>query len=295
MPEPSAAFAHIISQTRQNVELLIAHHQISEADGRDILARLPTTAAGTGPSIVALAEKASRLSMSSHARRSPSLSAPTKVEARALWSWEGDNPNDLSLRVGEIIQIVTQTNADWWTGRNRAGKEGLFPAAYVEKIGPSLENPPPAFPDGPKSDTASVRPGSAQRYPSPTPSQQPYASSVSGNHYFSPPSGPPQPHGSPGSLHRYSSYSYGPPPGAPPNQYGPPPGAPQLYGPPPGGQGYYAPPAGQTSPAPQLAPAQKPPSGKLNNLGETMAQSAAQGVGWGAGAAIGSGIVHSIF
>lgn len=37
--------AHILSQTRQNLEFLIAQNQISENDGRDILAKLSAPAA----------------------------------------------------------------------------------------------------------------------------------------------------------------------------------------------------------------------------------------------------------
>ena len=45
--------------------------------------------------------------------------------------------NDLSFRAGDIIAIIAETNADWWTGRlanNPNSREGLFPANYVEKI-----------------------------------------------------------------------------------------------------------------------------------------------------------------
>ena len=41
-PDPSALLAHIVSQTRQNVEFLMAHNEISRDAGQDILAKLPT-------------------------------------------------------------------------------------------------------------------------------------------------------------------------------------------------------------------------------------------------------------
>ena len=44
-------------------------------------------------------------------------------------------PNDLTMSSGDIIDIVGETNADWWTGRNR-GKQGLFPSNYVQKLPP---------------------------------------------------------------------------------------------------------------------------------------------------------------
>jgi LAS seventeen-binding protein 1/2 len=54
-------------------------------------------------------------------------------------------PNDLSFRAGDIIEIVAETNADWWTGRTN-GNQGLFPSNYVEKI--PTANPPSYPPPG---------------------------------------------------------------------------------------------------------------------------------------------------
>lgn len=52
-------------------------------------------------------------------------------------------PNDLSFRAGDIIEVVAETNADWWTGKVN-GKQGLFPSNYVEKMPSSLS--PPSYP-----------------------------------------------------------------------------------------------------------------------------------------------------
>lgn len=40
---------------------------------------------------------------------------------------------DLSIQQGDVIEILEETNADWWTGRVN-GRQGIFPASYVEKI-----------------------------------------------------------------------------------------------------------------------------------------------------------------
>lgn len=37
------------------------------------------------------------------------------------------------MSVGDVIDIIEETNADWWTGRNR-GKQGIFPSNYVQKL-----------------------------------------------------------------------------------------------------------------------------------------------------------------
>ena len=44
-------------------------------------------------------------------------------------------PNDLTMVVGDVIDIVEETNTDWWTGRNK-GRQGLFPSNYVQKLPP---------------------------------------------------------------------------------------------------------------------------------------------------------------
>ena len=42
----------------------------------------------------------------------------------------------MSFAPGDIIDIVEETNADWWTGKVH-GKQGLFPSTYVEKLPPA--------------------------------------------------------------------------------------------------------------------------------------------------------------
>ncbi|KAI5998721.1 SH3 domain-containing protein [Pisolithus albus] len=240
MPEPSPAFIHIISQTRQNIELLIAHDQIPEDDGRDILAILARAGSSSGVSVTDLTRKASHLSVSS------SKPGVTKVEARALWDWSSEDPSDLNFHAGEIIEIISETNEDWWTGRNRAGKQGLFPSAYVEKLRSSSEKlSPDPFPDTPKSDASSMKTGPVQRYTSSSPAP-PYPS----------PQGPPPPQ------------SYVPPPG-PSQQYGPP-VPPQQYGAPPGPPIQYGTPYYPSATSPQPAPQQPPKRGKFGNLGATV-------------------------
>lgn len=43
---------------------------------------------------------------------------------------------DLSIQQGDIVEIVEETNAEWWTGKLN-GRQGIFPASYVEKVAAS--------------------------------------------------------------------------------------------------------------------------------------------------------------
>jgi LAS seventeen-binding protein 1/2 len=58
-----------------------------------------------------------------------------------LLTFNPKEPNDLTMSVGDVIDIVEETNADWWTGRNR-GKQGFFPSNYVQKLPPESSSQP---------------------------------------------------------------------------------------------------------------------------------------------------------
>ena len=149
---------------------------------------------------------------------------------------ETQDPNDLAFEAGDIIEVITETNVDWWTGRNRSGKEGLFPSNYVEKL-PSRGLSPIFVPE-PRKLVVSVQESAEQRYSSPAlPHPQPHA------HV------PPQPY--PGTAPFPTPGAYYPPPA------GLPPGT------------AYAPPAGPPAPppAPQQAPAKK---NKFGGLGQVV-------------------------
>ncbi|EIW84030.1 SH3-domain-containing protein [Coniophora puteana RWD-64-598 SS2] len=259
-------YDHLISQTRSNIQILISHNKISEVDGNHILSKLPSSRG-----VDDLVNSAGRLAIT---QRNGALSPSRVQEARASWDWPGDGPGDLSFRKGDIIEIVSETNAEWWTGRLH-GKQGTIPANHVEKLSgtPTSRAPPP--PPAARDRDTYYEP----KYSSPGP-PAPYSPGPPMG-YHQPPPGPPM--------------LYGPPPGPPMNYQGPPPGPPMYQppaaGPPPNGAyNPYMPPA-SAPPAPQEPQKQ----GRFGNLGNTLAQSAAGGLGFGAGSAIGGDIVHSIF
>uniref|UniRef100_A0A8C5X7T0 SH3 domain-containing YSC84-like protein 1 n=1 Tax=Malurus cyaneus samueli TaxID=2593467 RepID=A0A8C5X7T0_9PASS len=54
------------------------------------------------------------------------------VEVTALYSFEGQQPGDLTFKAGDKITVTTKTNSqfDWWEGKI-GGQTGIFPANYV--------------------------------------------------------------------------------------------------------------------------------------------------------------------
>ncbi|KAF7375140.1 SH3-domain-containing protein [Mycena sanguinolenta] len=331
------SFAHIISQTRQNVEFLISQRQIPAADGHEILAKLPTATAPSS-SMAALERQAQNLLITSPHPPGPqaTLKPPAvHVRAKALWDFNEheQNPQDLSFRAGDTIEIIEETNSDWWTGRLN-GREGVFPANYVEKLPPQPAPSPynardtgsaPSMPSFP-SQPVYHPPTGPTGYQSPTgPPSGPYSSGyqppASGYQpSYQPPSSPPRasyqsPSGPPPASYQPPSgppqAAYQPPSGPPPASYQPASGPPQQggqynsYGGPPSYGGpsspssYSGPPPlapkpSQASSAAAQPPEAPPKKNKFGKLGSIAAQSAAGGLGFGAGSAIGSGVVNAI-
>jgi len=55
-------------------------------------------------------------------------------KAKAIYAYQGDRPNDLSFRVGDIIDVISESSAsgpDWWEGELN-GRRGPFPLNHVE-------------------------------------------------------------------------------------------------------------------------------------------------------------------
>ncbi|KAI8907051.1 SH3 domain-containing protein [Powellomyces hirtus] len=80
--------------------------------------------------------------------RSPSnnLPKPTKVMARALYAYESTCDGELSMDVGDVIQITNKDTGSpaWWEGEGSRGK-GQFPVNYVELIEESDVRPLPGL------------------------------------------------------------------------------------------------------------------------------------------------------
>ncbi|KAJ8391674.1 hypothetical protein AAFF_G00086240 [Aldrovandia affinis] len=53
---------------------------------------------------------------------------------RALYDYQAEDESELSLEPGDIISAVETVNKAWWRGCSKDGRQGLFPANYVETI-----------------------------------------------------------------------------------------------------------------------------------------------------------------
>ena len=62
-----------------------------------------------------------------------SLEVPAEAtHCIAAYDFEARSENELTLKKGDEIKIVSRDEADWWTGESSRGV-GVFPKAYVTK------------------------------------------------------------------------------------------------------------------------------------------------------------------
>ncbi|KLO08783.1 SH3-domain-containing protein [Schizopora paradoxa] len=246
MSASAAYIAHIVEQIQFNLAFLVDQQQLSQADAELIASRLPGGQGAVQQEVVAPvpAPPAPRLPNTSTGtiiRRGVPPPPPARAvpQARAVWAYNGGDADDLSFEVGDVIEIVEETNADWWTGKIN-GRQGLFPTNHVEKI----TNAVPPTPSRTISAPAQVNDEKAVLSGTMVSTRKPY-----------------KPFGA--ALH---GTDVPPPVNGATNSVG-------L----------------------QEAPGQEQKKSKFGKYGNTMAHSAAGGVGFGAGAAIGGGLVRAIF
>ncbi|OXG42331.1 hypothetical protein C359_02348 [Cryptococcus neoformans Bt120] len=72
---------------------------------------------------------------------------PNARYVKALYDYQANASDELSLRVGMIVKVQTQVNDDWWIGEGEIeGKSGLFPRGYTEEYIPSPRATVPLVP-----------------------------------------------------------------------------------------------------------------------------------------------------
>lgn len=72
--------------------------------------------------------------------------------AIALYDFDAQGDDELSVKENEELTVVEKENEDWWKVRNSSGQEGVVPASYVEMTettpatSSSIPTPPPPPP-----------------------------------------------------------------------------------------------------------------------------------------------------
>lgn len=265
---------------------------------QNVSEKAPSNLAPSGPSGGALSVAATTAALSATSLNDvpppsyPPAPAPVPLEKikgyyEALYNFESREMGDLPLKKGDKLAVVEELSADWWRGYKLSQLErdaGIFPSNYVTKITQdSFEA---------KSEKADSRPQYAP--PPPSTLSLPYQSSGG---YQSPSNPPLQTMEQQPSYGGYSQYS-----GGAPMNYGamqPVPQAQSPYPPyqsgPPQQQQQYQAPAQQQQyqQAPQESGGLKFSSAHphMSKFGSKLGDAAI----FGAGATIGSEIVHSIF
>ncbi|EXJ56809.1 myosin-1 [Cladophialophora yegresii CBS 114405] len=72
---------------------------------------------------------------------------PSKPQAKVKYDFNSPNANELSIKAGEVIEILQKENNGWWLCKNpRTDAQGWTPSAYVEEIEQARAPPPPPPP-----------------------------------------------------------------------------------------------------------------------------------------------------
>ncbi|GAA5942432.1 SH3 domain-containing protein [Sporobolomyces koalae] len=66
----------------------------------------------------------------------PTVPAPATRglgQVTALYDYVSSNPEDLNFAENETFTLLEIVSDDWWKGETRDGKQGIFPANYVQR------------------------------------------------------------------------------------------------------------------------------------------------------------------
>ncbi|CAO3635299.1 unnamed protein product [Cunninghamella blakesleeana] len=295
----SAVTTHVLGSIQRDLDFLKAQQVISPQQYNDILRILPTKASLANRNI-----NSSPMSAPSPLTHTPPppptyTTATSNTEfVEALYDFNGANPEDLSFRQGDVIEIKEKVNADWWRGVLN-GRSGLFPSNYVKPLPTSApkEKQSPHYPPPPSSTNTNYPPPSGNTsYPPPPSSDSthyppPSASSPYNNNTSYPP--PPSASSPYNNNNNNNNTSYPPPP----SNYGNNP----SYPPPPAANNAsynYPPPPQQHQETHQEAPSSHGESGfssKAGGMFKNVATKVGDAATMGFGATLGSQAAHSLF
>ncbi|CAE6480816.1 unnamed protein product [Rhizoctonia solani] len=138
--------SHVLDRVRSDLRLLESIGCLAGQDLEIILAKLPVEIVANEPTLVLTSSVASPPPIASPGamRRAPPIPPsrytnvqPAPLMAEAKWSYNSDDPADLTLKEGDLIEIMEETSPDWWKGRLN-GREGLFPSNRCVKLEPTM-------------------------------------------------------------------------------------------------------------------------------------------------------------
>lgn len=100
---------------------------------------------------------------------------PVPFKVKAVFEYRSDEPDDLNFENGQIITVIEDDDADWYTGEyvDTAGQkvDGIFPRNFVEKYEPVIPSRPARAPRRP------VQPEAVEAEPTPAPISPPAVAS----------------------------------------------------------------------------------------------------------------------
>lgn len=86
--------------------------------------------------------------------------AKAKIMAKVLYDFAGEKENELTIKVGDMVEIVQKETNGWWLAK-KSGGQAWIPAAYVEEQAPAPA-PAPRAPPPPPVANGKAKPAAPQ-------------------------------------------------------------------------------------------------------------------------------------
>lgn len=155
-----------------------SHSDVSGAQARFVAGSAPTARTSTPPfkrTITVPAHNTIAESRESH--------EGGRALVKVLYDYDGKAADELSIRVGDIVEVTRTVSTDWCIGENERGESGLFPSTYTEPYDASstIKKAPPALPSRTSSSLAIPTEG-ARRAPPVFGAPMPGSRSPGGNY-----------------------------------------------------------------------------------------------------------------
>ncbi|KAI9171867.1 Myosin-1 [Paramyrothecium foliicola] len=163
-PRPGANSARAVPQPPAAVSAASANPVATPA-AASVAASIPAAASRSIPNHTR--NQGSTSSATTRVPPPPPPAAPAakpKVMAKVLYDFAGQRENELSIKEGDMLEIVQKENNGWWLAKNAQGQSSWVPAAYVEEqAAPPPPKAKPTPPAPPKRPNAARKPADLQQ------------------------------------------------------------------------------------------------------------------------------------